>query len=455
MVIKKTKATEANSFTLPLLPPIIFGGACTVLLYSAILGGPLDNAWTRRYLMGHWVCFGTVALFLVSLWALILKTILATRQRRLSYQSIDSLRTLVGNPDQVEASNRAKWLLKLWGAQPDFIRYSWFGQRIEAVVQRQALRTSGLQLDEDLKEIAQQDNDRQYESYGLIRIAIWAMPMLGFLGTVLGISATLGAMDTKALAQQSEEVMNQLTAGLYVAFDTTALALVLTVVAMYFQFGVQRLEQMILGRIDHETTRSLMAFLITPEKAEVAAIEVHWKQLSAELVTAVRLIVEQQAEIWKNTIQHAHQQWTVLTGVAGDQIQQALSEAIQSAMETHAQRMADVQRDGVEQIESRWQQWQMMLSDQARAMHGQQKEMAKQVDLLQKLVTSGDTLQRLEEDLSSNIQQLTQVDRFHEAAICMTEAIAVLATHMERSGLLGARNSVLERVNQENLGKAA
>ena len=119
-------------------------------------------------------------------------------------------------------------------------------------------------------------------------------------------------------------------------------------------------------------------------------------------------------------------------------------------MESHADRMSEVQREGAEQLESRWQQWQIVLSDQARSIHGQQKEMAKQAELLQKLVHSGDALNRLEDELNSNIQQLTHVDRFHEAAICMTEAVAVLATQMERSGLLDSRRNVSER-----RGKAA
>jgi hypothetical protein len=219
---------------------------------------------------------------------------------------------------------------------------------------------------------------------------------------------------------------------------------------MYVQFAVQKMEIAILNRIDHTSSESLMGFLVTPEQAETEAMEVHWRQLSTELVSTVQKLVEQQAELWKQTIQAAHQQWASLTGAAGDQIQQALGESIRDAMETHATRMADVQREGAEQLESRWQQWQIALSDQTRAIHGQQKEMAKQAELLQKLVHSGDALHRLEEDLNSNIQQLSQVDRFHEAAICMTEAVAVLATQMERSGLLDSRRHASERK-----GKAA
>jgi biopolymer transport protein ExbB/TolQ len=451
-VTKKTKVAETSSFTLPLWPPVIFGIASTVAFYGMIMGGPLDNAWMRRYFLGHWVCVATVALFLVSLWSLSLKTYLAFRQKRLMDVSVDSLKTLIAVPEQVEPLKRSHWLLKLWGAQPNFIRHSWFGQRVEAVVKRQSLRTSGVQLDDDLKEVSQLDGDRQHDSYGMIRIAVWAMPMLGFLGTVLGISQTLGAMDMKLLASQSQDVMNQLTSGLYVAFDTTALALSLTVVAMYIQFGVQRLELAILGKIDHEVGHCLMGFLIAPEQSEAKAVELHWKQLSAELVGAVQLVVQQQAMLWKQTIQEAHQHWANLTGAAGDQIQRALEESIQGAMHQHAETMGRIQREGVEQIESRWQQWQMVLSDQARSLHGQQKEMAKQAELLHRLVQSGGTLNRLEDELNSNIEQLTQVDRFHEAALCLTEAIAVLATQIERSGILERKSDASRGVGSNETG---
>ena len=37
------------------------------------------------------------------------------------------------------------------------------------------------------------------------------------------------------------------------------------------------------------------------------------------------------------------------------------------------------------------------------------------------------------------LQRLTNVDRFHDAAICLTEAVAVLGTQMERYGYLGRK----------------
>ena len=43
----------------------------------------------------------------------------------------------------------------------------------------------------------------------------------------------------------------------------------------------------------------------------------------------------------------------------------------------------------------------------------------------------------MEMPLQATLERLTDVDRFHDAAICLTEAVAVLGTQMERYGYLG------------------
>ena len=59
--------------------------------------------------------------------------------------------------------------------------------------------------------------------------------MLGFLGTVVGISGALGGL---TVASDFEAMLSGLRDKLYVAFDTTALALTLSIVLMFAQFIV-------------------------------------------------------------------------------------------------------------------------------------------------------------------------------------------------------------------------
>jgi hypothetical protein len=87
-------------------------------------------------------------------------------------------------------------------------------------------------------------------------------------------------------------------------------------------------------------------------------------------------------------------------------------------------------------------------------MLAQQRENANQTELLHQLIEQAELVKSMEEPLQSTLQKLTNVDRFHDAAICLTEAVAVLGTQMERYGYLG-RQPVRRRAeavesNEEN-----
>ncbi len=99
------------------------------------------------------------------------------------------------------------------------------------------------------------DADKLNASHSLLRTMVWAMPILGFIGTVLGIgiavtalSGTLGgsAGDSSAIVRSLQAV----TSGLATAFDTTLLALVLSVIVMFPLQALRRQEDALLSRIE-------------------------------------------------------------------------------------------------------------------------------------------------------------------------------------------------------------
>jgi hypothetical protein len=74
--------------------------------------------------------------------------------------------------------------------------------------------------------------------------------------------------------------------------------------------------------------------------------------------------------------------------------------------------------------------------------------MNQQTELLSKLIEKHEAIREMEPPLQKVLDQLTEIDhttlerfsnveRFHEVAVCMTEAIAVLGTQLERHGFLG------------------
>jgi len=78
----------------------------------------------------------------------------------------------------------------------------------------------------------------QRDSIAVLHFGIWALPLLGFIGTVLGISQAVTGLKPligKAAVEQGENLgdsMQTVIAGLHTAFDTTFLALCLVIVCM-------------------------------------------------------------------------------------------------------------------------------------------------------------------------------------------------------------------------------
>ncbi len=91
-------------------------------------------------------------------------------------------------------------------------------------------------------------------SYSFPRILVWAIPLLGFIGTVLGISTAVigftGVLDNSGDVEQIKEGIGQVTSSLGLAFDTTLLALFLSVLVMIPLVLVERYESKLLLGID-------------------------------------------------------------------------------------------------------------------------------------------------------------------------------------------------------------
>ncbi len=77
------------------------------------------------------------------------------------------------------------------------------------------------------------ENDESEQS--LIRYVTWAVPSVGFIGTVIGIANSLGSVRQN---MSSSDLVNVTTA-LNVAFDTTLLALTLSLIMMFFYHRLQ------------------------------------------------------------------------------------------------------------------------------------------------------------------------------------------------------------------------
>jgi biopolymer transport protein ExbB/TolQ/DNA-binding ferritin-like protein len=122
------------------------------------------------------------------------------------------------------------------------------------------------------KEEADLDAYTSDSSYRLNRLFIWALPVLGFIGTVYGVSLAVsnfagflqGAVTPEAIKVQ----VGLITTGLGVAFYTTLLGLIFATIAAFSSLLMERTEEGMLDEINELVEDRIMLQL--PTAAETA-----------------------------------------------------------------------------------------------------------------------------------------------------------------------------------------
>jgi biopolymer transport protein ExbB/TolQ len=97
---------------------------------------------------------------------------------------------------------------------------------------------------------------RQEAENSMIRYLIWAIPSIGFIGTVRGIGEALSLAD-KALAGD----IAGMTDSLGVAFNSTLVALLLSIFLMFLFHQLQRLQDGLVVQIQEYCDRHILAKL--------------------------------------------------------------------------------------------------------------------------------------------------------------------------------------------------
>lgn len=105
-------------------------------------------------------------------------------------------------------------------------------------------------VDEILRSLADRDESAHQTSFAMLGGFLWAIPVLGFIGTVLGLATAIGRFSS--LLDGQEDVagivgsLKEVTGGLSTAFETTLLALVLALVIQLWMTAQKKAEEVFL-----------------------------------------------------------------------------------------------------------------------------------------------------------------------------------------------------------------
>jgi biopolymer transport protein ExbB/TolQ len=104
--------------------------------------------------------------------------------------------------------------------------------------------------------VCNNENDRLDSELSMVRYITWAIPSIGFIGTVRGIGAALG---------QAHEAMQGniagVTSSLGVAFNSTFIALLISMVVMFFMHQLQLIQERLVLDSHAYCENNLLRFL--------------------------------------------------------------------------------------------------------------------------------------------------------------------------------------------------
>ena len=99
-------------------------------------------------------------------------------------------------------------------------------------------------------------------SYTIVKVFIWALPILGFIGTVMGVSAAVASLAGSLSGGDSMDAMKtalqDVFAGLGTAFDTTLLALIMSLIVKIPASVLQKSEEDLITSVDEYCNENLL-----------------------------------------------------------------------------------------------------------------------------------------------------------------------------------------------------
>ena len=379
-----------------------------VAVLWAVLHGPGRHAEWNRYVQ-HPVEQVEVVLFCCALTALAGKLLTCWRERRaLRHDLLPSWNGQTAPPSE------SKTLRAHLARQPRQVQSTWVGRRVAGVLDFVHSRGGANDLDDQLRALADNDAMAQDASFSLLRLVIWAIPILGFLGTVVGITGAIVGVTPETL----EQSLSGVTGGLATAFDATALAMFLAMTLMFLSFLVERFEQSVLQQVDAYVDAELAHRFerVGPQSSPIVDALRH---NSHNLVQTAERLVENQAALWRQSLEQMERHWSEAAPKQFEQMRHALEHALSAALARHAQQLRQTE-------ESFLTRSQTLLDGLTRTAEALRLQTA----ALTQLQDSEAQVLRLTDALNTNLAAVANTGAFDQAVQSLSAAIHLLTARV-------------------------
>ena len=400
-----------------IFPSLILGGILSAVFYGAIHKGWIQHPLVVRYFANHPIeyvitvmFFVGIAILLVKYWAILYQQQQLQRSPILPAHPKSLPVSYVGNDLDTLGQHEKKY-----GCSP-------LSERLKIHLQSIRRSNSVSNLDTEIRSRAEDAAVKTDADYGLIRLILWAIPMIGFLGTVIGITLALDNLDLNTINESSKK----LSAGLAVAFDTTGLAIALDVVLFFVQFLVHREDTNLLAETDRLTEIELCGRFESSDLERSNDSFAIIRRLLESITASIEQTTTRQSKVWEQCIAAANQRYAQLTEQSAETLKKSLAAALNESMEHHAKSLVQAEAELLSQANRTTILFNEAFSKSAASMLAMREETARQTETVREILGANSQLLQLEDQLRENLSTLASIGNFEETVNSLAAAIHLL-----------------------------
>lgn len=391
----------------------VFGLLLTGAFYGTAPFVPGIEPFVRRYFCSHPIEILCTALFFSGM-AFLIHRLLGLRSEKAAVQSVSKLSESWDGQD-------GSVLTECCESQPQRFHASAITERLRDSVQYVA--GSGREgLEQHLRYLAELAGDRLHHSYALIRTITWAIPILGFLGTVMGITIAIANLTPEQLDSSLPEVVG----GLEAAFDTTALALGMSIVLVFASFATERSDQNVLITVEKFGIDHILPRFASPQASSGGSLPNadQWSRQCEQLQSAWTETLSRHF----STLSDRLEKDVDSTLAAHRDAAASARSALDQTMRDSAAEYSQVITESVQTFGQRVELWQEALLVSSTSAAEQTEALHELGRTLLQLNESEQRLAALQQQLNENIRAVETVDALEQAVSSLSAAVNVLTT---------------------------
>ncbi|MBI1368378.1 MAG: hypothetical protein GC162_06955 [Planctomycetes bacterium] len=265
----RTQAEWSDGTNVTLLPSAMIGVVITIAFYTILF--PFKHTYFGKLFIkqetGAWVCYALVYLMAWSVVMLFFKSRKLRRQK--DAMLFDVLPTEISEDINVRTVDQFMEHIR---SLPARASNSFLINRVLRGLEHFQVRKSNPEVATMMASQSEIDANSVQGSYTIVKVFIWAIPILGFIGTVVGISDAVnsfnGSMGQAQDISVLKESLNNVTGGLATAFDTTLVALVMSLLVSFPASSLQKSEEDLINWVDEYCNENLLKRLNDEVKPE-------------------------------------------------------------------------------------------------------------------------------------------------------------------------------------------